>query len=268
VALVALFTMANAALASGDGIVPPSNPNSNVSAERGYSIVNNKRYVVGGELPPCWVWSKTQQLVARATRVTCVHDEIVATDRAQRIEGLGPIGLPTNFSALSVPEQLFVMVDIERVSRGEAPVVGLSAQLNQLAQRAADARQAPRLTPASDYRGATGEFAANWAGAISALDANYIWMYIDGWAGRDTDNYDCTTAHAPGCWAHRDNILVNASRMPCPVARCSLVMGGGYVHLGAGDNFSSFSELFVQVTGTPSDLYYSWAQAVADGAAD
>jgi len=43
-------------------------------------------------------------------------------------------------------------------------------------------------------------------------------------------------------------------------------MGGGFVNAGGGDGFSSYAELVVQVTGPPSGLYYSWAEAVAEGA--
>jgi hypothetical protein len=266
VVLVATITFAVALSAGGAGIVPPNHPRANLTAVPKYSIVSGKSYVVGRALPPCWTWSTSHQLIPRSTTALCVKDEIAATNRAQSSEHLGPMTLPSNFASLSAPEQLLVTVDLERVSRGETPVAGVSASLDALAQSAAVARQDPSLPSASSYPGATGGYVANWAGALSALDANYDWMYLDGWAGSATFNYDCTSAQAAGCWGHRDNILVNGSRMPCLVASCSLVMGGGYVYLGAGQDFSSFSELIVQVNGAPSDLYYSWATAVADGA--
>jgi len=264
--LATTFSFVDVSLASGAGTVPPQNPRSNIAAVPRYSIVNNKSYVVGAGLPACWAWGKDNRLVPRASSTTCVSDEIAATNRAQSAEGLGPITLPSNFATLSVPDQLLVMVDIERVSRGEVPVLGVSAQLNALAQRGAAAREDPSLPSTSYFPNATGAYVANWAGALSALDANYDWMYTDGWAGRATDNYDCTSAHAAGCWGHRDNILVNSSRMRCLVTTCSLVMGGGYSYLKAGDNFSSFSELIIQVSGTPTTLSYTWATALADGA--
>ena len=153
--------------------------------------------------------------------------------------GIGSGQVAPNFARLNAAEQLLVLVDIERVSRGEAPVVGVSARLDRFAQEGAAARTDPALPSASDYPGATGGFVANWAGALSALDANYVWMYTDGWAGRLTDNYDCTGPSASGCWGHRDNILANGSRLPCPVSTCALVMGGGFVNAGGGDGFSS-----------------------------
>jgi len=59
---------------------------------------------------------------------------------------------------------------------------GVSAQLNALAQREPP-REKTLLPSASYFPNATGAYVANWAGALSALDANYDWMYTDGWAG-------------------------------------------------------------------------------------
>ena len=263
--LVGMFCLASSS-AGAAGVVPPNNPASNINDVPAYTIVNNKSYVVHGPLPPCWAWSRSGQLVPRATNPTCVKDEVAATNRARSAEGLGGMTLPTNFARLNPAEQMLVLVDIERVSRGEAPVVGVSTRLDTLAQQGAAARQDPSLPSATDYPDATGGFVANWAGALSALDANYVWMYKDGWNGATTDNYDCTSPHAAGCWGHRDNILVNASRLSCPLADCALVMGGGFVNAGAGDGYSSYSELIVQVAGGPQGLYYTWAQALAQGA--
>ena len=71
---------------------------------------------------------------------------------------------------------------------------------------------------------------------------------------------------APGCWGHRDNILANATAMPCYESSCSIVMGAGYVRDGAGDGFNSYTELFVQVSGVVPVLYYTWDEALAAGA--
>jgi hypothetical protein len=228
--------------ADAAAILPPANPASNIAPSPDYTIVNNRAYTVGSHLPGCWRWAASR-LVANANSSNCVKQEVAATNRAQSAEGLGPVTLPRNFAALSPVKQLLVTVDIERVSRGEPPVVGVAASLDQLAQEGAVGRRDPSLPSASAYPGATGGYTANWAGAINALDA-----------------------HAAGCWGHRDDILANGAVLPCPTSSCSLVMGGGYVHLGAGDGFSSYSELFVQVSTTPADLIYTWAMAVAEGA--
>ena len=205
----------------------------------------------------------TSDLAVEAARVA---DAVLATDRAQHTEGLRSFALPRNFAHLSVPEQLLVLVDIERVSRGQSPVLGVSARANVFAQLGARRNADPFLPATSGIAGLTGAWSSNYAGAVNTLDANYEWMYTDGWDGKLTFNYDCTGPRAPGCWGHRDNILENASRMPCNESACSIVMGAGYVNLGTGDGYNSYTELFVQVSGAVPALYYTWHQAVAAGA--
>jgi len=249
-------------------IVPPANPRANRWAVPAYSFtpVNDKSYSTGQTLPACWKWGPTQNFVAQATAPQCVAAELSATDRAHRAEGLPAIRLPRNFAGLSVPEQLLVLVDIERVSRGETPVLGVSARANTFAQLGARSNSDPTLPPSSGIAGASGGWASNYAGSVSALDANYEWMYTDGWQGKYTSNYACTSARAPGCWGHRDNILANVSRMPCYSTSCAEIMGAGYVRDGTGDGYSSYTELFVQVGGVTPPLYYTWRQALAAGA--
>jgi hypothetical protein len=196
----------------------------------------------------------------------CVAAELAATNRAHHAEGLGDIGLPRNFTTLSPENQIFVITDIERVSRGEAPVLGIETPLNVDAQAGALGSFDPTVADLSSIPGATGAYASNYAAGVNALDANYQWMYTDGWDAKQTNNIDCTSPSASGCWGHRDNILVNASRMSCGTASCSLVMGAGFVNNGRHNGYSSFTELFVQISGVTPVLSYTWAQAVASGA--
>jgi len=271
VLVAAICVEALLSLASGTagaaGIVPPQNPSSDLWAVPAYSFTpaNDRLYTEGAALPPCWKWGPSNSFVAQAGAPKCVADEIAATDRAQRAEGLPSIALPTNYSALSVPEQLLVLVDIERVSRGEAPVLGLSQAANAVAELGARANTDPMLPANSGVASSIEDWSANYAAGVSALDANYEWMYTDGWDGKLTFNYACTGPTATGCWGHRDNILANASRMPCYEGSCSLIMGAGYVPKGAGNGFSSYTELFVEVSGTVPTLYYTWSEALADG---
>src|SRR6202044_4225816 len=101
---------------------------------------------------------------------------------------------------LSVPDQLFVAVNLERVDRGLPPFGGLSTALDANAQRGADAANDPpdpgRAYVLDD---------AEWAGGSSnGLDAVYGWMYDDGY---DSGNLDCVRRDASGCWGHRKGIL-------------------------------------------------------------
>lgn len=248
--------------AGGAGIVPPRNPASDLAPVPDYTVDAGVEYIVGGALPPCWTWDGSSlALDGRAS--ACTSAEVAATDHAHALEHLAPIALPRNWARLSVAEQLLVTVDIERVSRGEAPVLGLLAALDGPAQAGAARNADPVLTV--PVAGSTGAYASNWAEAVNALDANYGWMYQDGWAGADTTNEACTAPGAAGCWGHRDNILDDAARQPCYQAPCSLVMGAGYVP-GRDDGYGSFTELLVQVSGTPPALYYTWRAALAAGA--
>jgi hypothetical protein len=263
-----VFAAMLAAPASASGIVPPTNPTSDLWARPAYTFdpTSPHTFRVGQTLPACWTWGPSERFIARGRATRCVTEAVAATNRAHHVEGLPSIALPTNFGRLSVPEQLLVLSDIERVSRGESPIIGLSASAAVFAQSAARANRDPSLPSANGVVDATGAWAANYAGGVNALDANYSWMYEDGWAGTSTVNYDCTSPSASGCWGHRDNILANASTMACYQASCSLIMGAGYVPLGAGRGYSSFTELIVQVAGGTPSLFYTWAQALAAGA--
>ena len=71
------------------------------------------------------------------TSAICLRLTLAAIDGARAGEGLPPARVPATFSALSVAEQVFVAVDVERVDRGLPPFVGLTAALDRDAQRGA-----------------------------------------------------------------------------------------------------------------------------------
>jgi hypothetical protein len=204
--------------------------------------------------PACWS-DAGAGWVPDPAAPACLETEVQATDAARAREGLGPLHLPAHFGSLSPEEQLFVLADIERVSRGEQPVLGLASALSQDAQRAAVAGNDPQFlfstVPSSSWWG------SNWAtGVLNAADANYTWMYADGPGGF---NVECPHRSAAGCWGHRANILASPRGG-------TLIMGAGAVTLPTG--LSSDSELFVAVRSLRDipPLTYTWAQAVAAGA--
>ena len=216
-------------------------------------------------LPACWKLDPSYVPQPQAPR--CIAAETSATNHARASEALPKLVLPRNFERLTTQEQLLVMVDLERVSRGEPPVLGLSVRANLFAQQGAQRRTDPLLPPSGGgMAGVTGTWGSNYAAGISAIDANYQWMYTDGWDGKLTFNAACTGPHAAGCWGHRDNILADVSNMPCGTTTCHLIMGAGYLKDGSGQGYSSFTELFVQVSRTAPALYYTWKQALAAGA--
>ncbi len=257
-------TTAARTVATTHGYVPPRNPSKDVWPKPDYTFpVPAREYSVGGPLPACWKWHG-DTVVTQPTVKKCIETEMTALNNAHKTEKIGRYVYPKNFTKLTASEQLFVLVDIERVARGEPPVLGLSHTVDKWAQAGAKANADPE--PEGGLTGATGAFVSNWAAAINTFDADYSWMYLDGWDGKGkTLNGDCTSAKATGCWGHRDDILVNTRRLPCYYRSCSYVMGGGYVKNGWGQ-YSSFSELFIQIAGTVPTLYYTWSDAEKAGA--
>jgi len=246
----------SATAASTRFYLPPANPPSNIPPNPQYTATpSSSGSALAAIDPPCWQIAASGW-VPTPSAAQCLTAEIEATNGARATEGLGPMQLPTNFASLTPQEQLLVVSDIERVSRGEQPITGLSSLLDGYAQQGTESNSDPQFDfaalPSSDWWG------SNWAsGMLNALDANYTWMYDDGYGGY---NIDCTSPGAAGCWAHRDNILTSNYGG-------TLIMGAGYV--ADSNGFSSLGELFV-VVADPADvppLYYTWSDALAAGAA-
>jgi len=103
----------------------------------------------------------------------CIGAVLDAVNHAHALEGIGPMVLPSGFGELSVPQQLLVAIDLERVDRHLSPFAGLTAALDANAQRGADAANDP---PDPGRRYLLDD--AEWAGGSSnGLDAVYGWMY-------------------------------------------------------------------------------------------
>ncbi|WP_276961324.1 hypothetical protein [Ferrimicrobium acidiphilum] len=234
---------------------PPSsllNPTTNISANPNYySSCTNA--VDGGQ---------------SANSVACEQSAVAAINTGRADQGLPAMSLPNNFYQLPAIDQLFVLVNEERVSRGLVPVYGLSSSLNALAAQGSSANTDP---PISQSTFSTGPWAlglyANWAEDFSTAGSMYDWMYNDGWGGTgNTSNLACTSPTSSGCWGHRANILVSNSSGYTPV------MGAASINessLGGWIGFESDATVLTEVAN--SELHsvsysYTWAQAVAAGA--
>ena len=170
------------------------------------------------------------------------------------------MALPSDFAGLPPAEQLFVLVDIERVDRGLPPVVGMVQELDQDALNAAGANADP--TPASVPSGVTAmDWASNWAEAAGPLGSDYDWMYDDGPGSGDIE---CNAANPSSCWGHRDNEL-GFSASEVASSHGVLVMGAAQATVAADSPWTSDAVLLALVTGSPR-YTYTWAQAEAAGA--
>lgn len=164
---------------------------------------------------------------------------LAAINACRATEGIGPLILPSNFDALTPVQQGFVLIDLERVNRGLPAIVGLSAPLDSLASSGAAAGTDPSF-PSGNVAGG-----GIWAGAYSVLQADYLWMYVDGPGG---NNLDCSSGNTSGCWGHRDIILWDRTSSP-------LVSGGGFATAGGTDSLA-----YLVLSGYSSaNLAFSWA---------
>ena len=120
---------------------------------------------------------------------------------ARASEGYGPLRLPSGFESLPSRAQIIIVANAERTSRG-LPALPENSNLDNMAQAGAQANGGQGADP-------TGPNGYSWGSNIAwgdptALSADFGWMYDD---GPKSENIDCSSAGAPGCWGHRENIL-------------------------------------------------------------
>jgi hypothetical protein len=190
-------------------------------------------------------------------------DILVATNDARADEGVGPMDLElTAFDALTVPEQVFVVENLERTGRGEPPISAMTAQLDSYAQTGAANSRDPTHPLTLTGGGVVIQGGSIWAGgSLSTLFVNYLWMYEDGWGGSAaaTTNEDCSPLLPTGCWGHRDIILTEYSPLYCLGSTPTLVMGAADSTTVRG---GSVAAVFLSTCGpTPTDEVYTWTQA-------
>jgi hypothetical protein len=144
--------------------------------------------------------------------VACTEYVLRAINHARAVLHEPALSLPTNWYRLTVAEQLFTLIDLDRTSLGYPAYLGLNATLNAAAEAGAAANTDP-TPPAGfavgyDAQGAAG-ISGLWADDYSVLAADYGWNYADGWGGSKatTINVDCHSATSNACWDHRDELL-------------------------------------------------------------
>ncbi len=189
---------------------------------------------------------------------SCNNLALEAVDNARSsVEGLQPMKLPSNFSTLTPAEQIFVLIDIERVDRGLDPVLGMVSQLNADAASGANSFTDPNYGGEA-IPGVTGSYGwvSVWSEDYSSAASIFDWMYNDGY---NSFNYSCSTPTSIGCWGHRDSILATAP------SGTSWIMGS---YSTPSSGLYSQAALMLSIAGSvpSSDFTYTWAQAQAMGA--
>lgn len=186
----------------------------------------------------------------------CIAQALSAINKAHTAEGIRRMILPTDYKYLTIPEQTFVVTNLERVDRGMRPFLGLTAKLNSSARQAAVERDDPTLIGAILNLLGIREYASIWAGDFGPLASDYDWMYDDGYSTGGSINIDCKHPGDSGCWGHRHAILGLFTGLR------TLLAGGGSAGRGGG----SIAEVLVgSLLGAPA-LTYSWVDALAYGA--
>jgi len=182
---------------------------------------------------------------AYSITLACEQAAVAAINSARAAEPtpLPPLALPQNFYTMPQAEQMFVLINLERVSRNLTPILGLSAALDQQAVGLAAQNADPTLSSTV--------VAGSWAGGSGAAAEVYEWLYDD---GPDSPNIDCTPSNESGCWGHRANLFAD------PAGLTDLTAGIGCVPYsvapGAGNMDSCTIEIAV---GQPGPLVYSWS---------
>ena len=183
-------------------------------------------------------------------------DWLTSIDQARAHEGVGNMPMfESQLDTLPLAEQVFAAVNDERIDRGLPPIDDMTAQLNAYAQGGANAGSDPSL-PSSLTGGAPVTFGGSiWAGGVSsALEADFYWMYDDGFSGPSTINASCTPASPSGCWLHRAIILHQFA--DCPTGPPVLSMGAAYSPTRGG----SIAVVLDSSCASPSDVTLTWGQ--------
>ncbi|HWD56094.1 MAG TPA: hypothetical protein VG346_13290 [Acidimicrobiales bacterium] len=186
-------------------------------------------------------------------------DWLSSIDSARAQEGVGPMNIAASqLISLPIDEQMMTVVNEERIDRGLPPINYVTSQLDAYAQAGANSGSDPSF-PSAVTGGAPISYGGSvWAGGLTSnvLEADYYWMYDDGWSGSTTTNAACGLLSLSDCWGHRDIILHQYPN--CPTGPPVLSMGAAYSASGYGGG--SLTAIFVSSCAPPSDVMWNWGQ--------
>ncbi|MDE3082434.1 MAG: hypothetical protein KGJ39_03335 [Acidobacteriota bacterium] len=208
-----------------------------------------------GCVNPCFVGVTGTVVVAPYENSrACTNYVLAAINSARAIEHIAPMVLPSDWYSLSVTEQLYVVINLERTARGLPAYVGLTRGLDTSARAGAIKNVDPWFVRGVAYSRFTSILAD---ASPSPLAADYVWMYNDGWGGSlaATSNVDCTSAQAPACWGHRTNILGGYIGPFCHNCQMGVAFRNNQ---GTG----AYAAIFVKPRGRLAPMYFTWSRDV------
>jgi hypothetical protein len=181
-------------------------------------------------------------------------DWLSSIDSARAQEGVGTIDISQSaLGSLPIAEQMFAVVNVERMDRGLRPIDDMTGQLDSYAQAGASGNTDPPIPSSVTNAGPVTSGGSLWAGQSSVLAADYYMMYDDGYAGPATTNSACSPASPSGCWVHRDIILNEFGGCPGPPV----------LSMGAASASGSIAAVLVSSCAQPSDVTVTWSQVAA-----
>ena len=251
---------------AGASVRPLENPVGNLALPTLATSTGPCAYSAGGRVKcpsPCF---PAGRIVYNASPA-CTRLVLSALNGAQAAEHHAGFTLPSNYFSFGPAAQMFVLVNLERISHGVPPLIGLSPYLDAAAAAAAgqarDPVNQPSYGPVKVWfppHGGLYAYGGAWAGdSVNAAAAVFDWFYNDGWGGKaKTWNFACTSASAPGCWGHRDELLGVWAGTSCN----DCVAGAAFASDTAGNWLESYAFLLVRPAAFPTPLIFTWDRNV------
>jgi hypothetical protein len=192
----------------------------------------------------------------------CIARSVAAIDSARAREHMRhpQLILPANYRSLTAAEQVFVVIDLERVDRGLRPLAGMTPRLSRDASQAAFAGVDPTPARSQLRRSRVRVYRTLYARDFGALAADYEWMYNDGYAtdGGSTTNTSCSYPGAAGCGGHRSAILCRFRGLPRLI--------GGMGSASESDGAVTATAILTGGRGRSPHFTYTWRDALRHGA--
>jgi hypothetical protein len=195
----------------------------------------------------------------KPTSEKCVNAGVYYLDKARAKLHQKPYKLPADFAKRSPEQQVFILVNLDRLQYKLPPMTGLTNALDRDAMGGISG-DPYGVRGDGDPRPTDRNFShvtADWAGGYPNIVFAYEgWMYND---GHGSPNLDCTKGSSSGCWAHRHDVLwkfakTGPAAMGAAAGKDKHGTRGFAILLGRGN--SRYHPKYA----------YTWDQAVADGA--